>query len=203
MINNNYIMFMDSQLWIAISYILLNLISWLVIPHLEFKYKVFSKLLKGDNERAADFVAYFMIYIGTIRNYYMDESIKNNVILDLGLLNYPCYFIGGLMVTAGSLLVLASFYRLGLRGLYFGDHFGFFFKEKVSAFPYDKFDSPQYVGTVMLHFGFGFWYRSPTAFLFALLYMLCYSILGRVEEQKLKIFYPEMKQESKSELKSQ
>lgn len=199
----DYINYRESQFLIAIAYIFFNLLSWLVIPHMEFKYKTFSKLLKGQTERAADFVAYFMIYIGTIRNYYMDEAIKNNIILDLGIINYPCFVIGGVMATIGTLLVLASFYRLGLRGLYFGDHFGFFFKEKVTAFPYDTFDSPQYVGTIMLHFGFGFCYRSPTGFLFAFLYMLCYSILGRIEEQKLKIFYPSINEDKNSELKSQ
>ena len=159
MIINSYINFFDSQLWIAISYIFLNLMSWLIIPHLEFKHKIISKILNGQRERAADFVAYFMIYIGTVRNYYMDESIKNNIIIDLGVFNFPLFLIGGIMVIVGSLLVLASFYRLGLRGLYFGDHFGFVFNEKITAFPYDTFDSPQYVGTVMLHFGFGFTYR--------------------------------------------
>ena len=169
----DYINYRESQFLIAIAYIFFNLLSWLVIPHMEFKYKTFSKLLKGQTERAADFVAYFMIYIGTIRNYYMDEAIKNNIILDLGIINYPCFVIGGVMATIGTLLVLASFYRLGLRGLYFGDHFGFFFKEKVTVFPYDTFDSPQYVGTIMLHFGFGFCYRSPTGFLFA--FYTCYA----------------------------
>ena len=202
MIINSYINFFDSQLWIAISYIFLNLMSWLIIPYLEFKHKIISKILNGQRERAADFVAYFMIYIGTVRNYYMDESIKNNIIIDLGVFNFPLFLIGGIMVIVGSLLVLASFYRLGLRGLYFGDHFGFVFNEKITAFPYDTFDSPQYVGTVMLHFGFGFTYRSPTGFLFSFLYMLCYYILNKVEEQKLKIFYPQLKLESKSEIKS-
>lgn len=177
--------------------------SWLVIPHLEFKYKIISRLLKGQNDRAADFVAYFMIYIGTIRNYYMDEAIKNNIILDLGIFNYPCYLIGGLLFALGSVLVIASFYRLGLRGLYFGDHFGFFFKEKVTAFPYDRFESPQYVGTCMIHVGFGFIYRSPTAFLLAIIYMLKYSILNVFEGRKLKIFYPDNKDTKSSEVKSQ
>ena len=197
-----YIDFKNDTLWIAIFYIFLNLLSWLIIPHIEFKYKVFTKLLKGQSDRAADFVAYFMIYIGTIRNYYMDESVKNNIILDLGIFNYPSYLIGGIMVILGGSLVIGSFYRLGLRGLYFGDHFGFFFKEKVTAFPYDMFESPQYVGTIMIHFGFGFCYRSATGFLFALLYMLCYIILDRIEEQKLKIFYPVINKENESEIKS-
>ena len=82
-----YIDFNNDTLWIAIFYIFLNLLSWLIIPHIEFKYKVFTKLLKGQSDRAADFVAYFMIYIGTIRNYYMDESVKNNIILYLGIIS--------------------------------------------------------------------------------------------------------------------
>jgi methylene-fatty-acyl-phospholipid synthase len=200
---NNYIDFSDNNLWIGIGYIFLNLLSWLVIPHLEFKYKLFSKLLKGQNDRAADFVAYFMIYIGTIRNYYMDEAIKANIIFDLGVINYPCYVLGGLLIAFGTILVLASFYRLGLRGLYFGDHFGFFFKEKVTAFPYDMFSSPQYVGTCMIHYGFGFIYRSPAAFLIATLYTLCYSILNIFEGAKLKIFYPDSSESKSSAVKSQ
>ena len=202
MFDNQFINFQDSLLWIAIGYIFLNLLSWLVIPHLEFKYKTFSRILKGQNDRAADFVAYFMIYIGTIRNYYMDEAIKANIILDLGVLNYPCYLLGGVLCAAGSILVVASFYRLGLRGLYFGDHFGFFFKEKVTAFPYDILSSPQYVGTCMIHSGFGFLYLSPAAFLIACLYVLCYLILNVVEGAKLKIFYPENKSEKASAIKS-
>jgi phosphatidylethanolamine N-methyltransferase len=203
MIFNNLINFSENNLWIAIAYIFLNLLSWLIIPHMEFKYKILSRLLKGQNDRAADFVAYFMIYIGTIRNYYMDEAIKNNIIFDLGAINYPCYLLGGILFALGSVLVVASFYRLGLRGLYFGDHFGFFFKEKVTAFPYDRFESPQYVGTCMIHVGIGFIYRSPTAFLLAVLYMLKYSILNVFEGRKLKIFYPDNKETRSSEVKSQ
>jgi len=116
------------------------------------------------------------------------------------MLNYLFYILGALCLAAGTVLILASFYRLGLRGLYFGDHFGFLFKEKVTSFPYDILDSPQYVGTCLAHFGLSFCYRSPTGVLFTLFYMLCYWILNQVEGRKLKIFYPPTKSDS---LKSQ
>ena len=178
----------DSRVWYAIVYIFLNLLAWLVIPYLEFNYKFFSKLLKGEHEKAADFVAYFMIYLGTMRNYYMQHAIYHNHRLDLGRLNYPLFLIGLFSLGFGALLILTSFYRLGIRGLYFGDHFGIQKKEKITTFPFDIFVCPQYVGALLFQFGITFCYRSPTACVFSLLYMLCYSTLNHFEEKKFVIF---------------
>ena len=174
----------DSRLWYAIVYIFLNLFAWLLIPYLEFQHKLFSKLLKGDYEKAADFVAYFLIYLGTMRNYYMQHAIYHNYRLDLGRMNYPLFMIGILALGFGALLILTSFYRLGIRGLYFGDHFGTIRKERITNFPYDIIVCPHYVGSILFQFGITFCYRSPAACVFTILYMLSYSILDKFEEKK-------------------
>jgi phosphatidylethanolamine N-methyltransferase len=186
----DYIDFTESNFQLAILYSFLCFILWILIPHLEFKYKFLSRFTNGDQEKACDFLSYFLIYTGTMRNHAINEMINKNKVIGYGIYEIPLQIIAYSLITFGSTLVVFSFYRLGLRGMYFGDHFGFLLKEKIISFPYNHFPNAQYVGTTWLLIGFSIAYHSPAGMFISLLVNILYQVLNLVESKKLEIFYP-------------
>jgi phosphatidyl-N-methylethanolamine N-methyltransferase len=72
------------------------------------------------------------------------------------------------LAVAGQILVVATFYRLGRTGVFFGDQLGFAVR-RCREFPFSLLSHPQYVGTLLTIWG-GFmlvrfphddWYALP------------------------------------------
>lgn len=176
-------------LW-SVFHAFLNFFMWMLVPHFEFRYNILSRFMKGDKARACDFLSFFLIQTGALRNLAFNEAINQGIKISYGKFDLPLEIIGATMIAAGALLIIITFYRMGIRGMYFGDHFGFLFDEKITAFPFSHLDNPQYVGTTTFFVGCALYYHSPAgAFLAGLTYIL-YSILNVVEGRKLVEFYP-------------
>lgn len=186
----DYIDFTEPNFQFSIVYSFLCFLGWVLIPHLEFKYKILSRFMNGDQEKACDFLSYFLIYTGTMRNHAINEMINKNKTINYGIYEIPAQIIAYSLITFGTTLVTFSFYRLGLRGMYFGDHFGFLLKEKIVSFPYNYFPNAQYVGTTWLLIGVSIAYHSPAGLFISLLVNILYQVLNLVESRKLEIFYP-------------
>lgn len=190
---NLYInIFEKSFLW-SVFHAFLNFFLWMLLPHLEFKYKLLSRFTKGDQGRACDFLSFLLIQTGAVRNFAFNEAINAGITVSYGAYNFPLEIIGFVMMVVGAILIVLTFYRMGIRGLYFGDHFGFLFKEKITAFPFSHLDNPQYVGTTAFFLGSALFYHSPAGAFLTLLTYLLYMVLNVVEEKKLKVFYPDSK----------
>jgi methylene-fatty-acyl-phospholipid synthase len=189
-----YIDFTETKFLEANAYSILGFTLWVLLPHIQFKYKLLSRLTGNDEAKACDFLSYFLIYTGTIRNHAINEAINNNVHISYGIWEYPILVVSAVLIAFGLILVGFSFYRLGLRGMYFGDHFGFLFKEKIVQFPYNYFDNAQYVGTTAFFIGFSLFYHSPAGVFMTVVIYLLYQVLTFVENRKLKIFYPDAKE---------
>lgn len=187
---SSYIDFTEYRFFEAVAYSFLCFLGWVILPHLEFKYKLLSRLTNGNQGMANDFLTYFLIYTGCMRNFAFNEAMNNNKHIEYGVWQPLAILLGYAMVLIGGGLVTLSFYRLGLRGMYFGDHFGFLFKEKITAFPYNYIDNPQYVGTTILFSGASIAHGSAAGLFITLLVNVLYKILFIVESRKLSIFYP-------------
>jgi phosphatidylethanolamine N-methyltransferase len=163
-----------------------------LIPHLQYKYKIISKITGNDYGISADLFAFVLINVGSARNYSFIESVYYNKGFELSL--YMSYFfilIGVSMFFIGLILIVTSFHRLGLRGMYFGDHFGFLFEEKIHTFPYNYFENPQYLGCFFSFLGFSLAFRSMHGLILTLYILICNQIIIFYnEEKKLKVFYP-------------
>lgn len=162
----------------------INTFALMLIPFLQYKYKLISKFTGDDMGRAADFAAYILIHIGTFRNYSFIESTYNSIPLDLGIFNYIIVMIGAMLLILGSILVAYAFRKLGLRGMYFGDHFGFIMKKRIDSFPYNYCENPQYNGCVMMYLGYSLMCRSLAGLIMTLFIVCCYQILFRFFEKK-------------------
>lgn len=161
-----------------------------LLPHLEYKWKLLTKIFKTQT-RAADALAFLMINIASYRFYSFVECILNQekILLNSGWL-IGLSFMGAILIIAGSILILTSFKHLGLRGMYFGDHFGFKLKKKINQFPYDKIETPQYTGEKLIYVGIALAYASPAGIFLTINFFLCTEIIFQVEKRKLDIFYP-------------
>jgi phosphatidylethanolamine/phosphatidyl-N-methylethanolamine N-methyltransferase len=166
-------------------------ILYTILPHIQFKWKVLTKIFL-NNSRAVDAFAFIMIQIASYRFYAFIEcifvqkkiSLSNNLYILL-------LFIGITLVISGFILIILGFRLLGLRGMYFGDHFGFKLKGKLHSFPYDVFSNPQYTGMKFIYFGIAICFASPSGLFLAFNIMLAKEIVFEVEKRKLKILYPE------------
>ena len=134
---NNY----DFLKMIVLTFV--NIIFLGLLPYLQYKYKIISKFTGDDMGRAADILAFILIHIGTYRNYSFIISTYDSKRFPLGILDYPIMLVGFLAALIGGVLVLFAFHKLGLRGMYFGDHFGFLMKKRIDSFPYNYLENPQ------------------------------------------------------------
>jgi hypothetical protein len=90
-------------------------------------------------------------------------------VLQLGVFIAWCYVHGGrfplparnhpfvialavALAVAGQILVVATFYRLGRTGVFFGDQLGLLV-ERCREFPFSLLSHPQYVGTLLTIWG--------------------------------------------------
>jgi phosphatidylethanolamine N-methyltransferase len=186
----------------AILYTFLIVTLNSVLPYIQYKYH-FISLVMGDIGRGADFLAVLLIHIGTFRNYAFMEAIIDNLRYDLGKLNYLSYSVGGLCILSGVILVALSFQRLGLRGMYFGDHFGFLFKKKVMKFPYNYLENPHYIGSNMIYFGISLWFRSFVGLVLTLIIIAANEFVYYFYEKKRLVeFYPGYQEEQDEQLKA-
>ena len=176
----------------AVGLTMVSMVSLSILPHLQYKYKLFSKMTNGDMGRAADFLAYFLIHIGTFKNYAFFEALFTNKQLEVDIWYYYSIFPLGLaLMIVGIILVVFSFHRLGLRGMYFGDHFGFLFNKRIDKFPYNYLVNPQYVGSNMIYLGLSIVFRSLTGVVLTLFVILIYRVFWIfIEKKKLREFYP-------------
>jgi phosphatidylethanolamine N-methyltransferase len=177
----------------TVGFTLISMLSFCLLPHLQHKYKILSKMTNNDMGRAADFLAYFLIHIGTFKNYAFFETLYNNKQIVVGSWYYYTIIpLGMLSTILGAILVIFSFQRLGLRGMYFGDHFGFLFNRPIVSFPYNYLENPQYVGNNLCYFGLSLIFRSPAGLVLTFFMILMYRLLWDfMEKKKLKEFYPE------------
>lgn len=70
--------------------------------------------------------------------------------------------IAAALVVVGQFLVIATFYRLGRTGVFFGDRFGYEVRH-CRAFPFSLLAHPQYVGTMLTIWGVFLALRFPHA----------------------------------------
>src|SRR5690349_21569650 len=77
----------------TVEWSIICFLGWIIFPHLEFRYKLLSKLTNGNRSLANDFLTYFLMYTGTIRNHFFFEALTNSQTLDYGVWDIPVKLI--------------------------------------------------------------------------------------------------------------
>lgn len=182
---------LDRNVQQVLLYSFISLFVWGILPHLQHKHKLISWAFSDNQEIAADFLAFLLIHIGTFRNYAFFESLFSNKRLDFGEYNDISTILGTVILCIGSLFWITSLLKLGLRGSYFGDHFGFVFVRKVDSFPFNVLENPQYNGSKLFLLGQSIIYRSVMGFVLTVFISLLYSfVFFAFEKKNMKTIYP-------------
>ena len=97
--------------------------------------------------------------------------------------------VGGMLVVVGQVLVLGSFYRLGITGTFLGDYCGIYMEERVTGFPFNLTANPMYTGSSLSFLGNAVFYESTVGCALAGLVFLVYQIALMFEEPFTNMIY--------------
>jgi len=181
----------EESFYMSIFYAVLSFVFWMIVPQLEYRFNLFSQCIDNDKTKVHDFFIYFLINNGAYRNLTFYNALKSNITIDYGQYAVFIEIVSLIVAILGFCLISSTYYRLGIRGIYFGDYFNFRFKERITAFPYSHFDNPQYLGTTMLFTGSSIFYHSPAGLLLSILNLLLYKLFAIMEFYELEKFYPQ------------
>lgn len=136
-------------------------LAWTITARNEYKNKTIQRAV-GSANTGAYLLAFLIFTISLVRDYAFIQAVRLNpspAIISpnsgcslLQRFGGPAAWIRGLSGLAGACsvvgmtLVTSSFLRLGIKGTYLGDYFGFLKDKRVTAFPFNVLDHPMYVG---------------------------------------------------------
>lgn len=141
----------DVVFWQAVIVIFLQPLLWNVIGRFEHYTRLLSKIFLKPVIGTYAFALWIFVG-GLYRDVLFVAAMESQATVEwLGMPEYraAALFLMGL----GLILVLTSFYQLGMIGTYLGDYFGILMEKRVTAFPFNCFSDPMYDGSTMLFLG--------------------------------------------------
>lgn len=174
----------------AIFYLVLNFLALFALPLLQFKWQLFAKVCRENNDTAADLMAFLLINLSCMRNYRFYLAIANNRVFEVENYEIVLKLAGVVLFVLSVALLNLSFFRLGIRGMYFGDHFGYKLKQRITEFPYNRMNHPNHLGTNMFFLSLSLIMLSPAGVLLTALNQVLFLVLEIVENWKLEHLYP-------------
>ncbi len=91
----------------------------------------------------------------------------------------------------GQILVLLSFYKLGITGTFLGDYCGILMDAPVTTFPFNILNNPMYIGSTLSFLALALYYLSPIGFFLTIEIYIVYRIALLFEEPYTKRIYEE------------
>ncbi|KAF5134469.1 Phosphatidyl-N-methylethanolamine N-methyltransferase [Metarhizium anisopliae] len=148
---------------------------------LEYHNKILTKLF-GGNAKAANYgLAVAIFSLGLFRDWLYKVALleqPSHPLLETIYSQAAAY----MLFAAGNTLVISSTYRLGIRGTFLGDYFGFLLDEMVTGFPFNVTGAPMYWGSTMSFLGTALFFGKPAGLLLTLWVYLVYVVALRFED---------------------
>ncbi|EFY90508.1 methylene-fatty-acyl-phospholipid synthase [Metarhizium acridum CQMa 102] len=148
---------------------------------LEYHNKILTKLF-GGNAKAANYgLAVAIFSLGLFRDWLYKVALSeqpSHPLLETVYSRAAAYTL----FAAGNILVISSTYRLGIRGTFLGDYFGFLLDEMVTGFPFNVTGAPMYWGSTMSFLGTALFFGKPAGLLLTLWVYLVYVVALRFED---------------------
>lgn len=160
--------------------VMMNPLFWYALSRLEYRTHVLSRMMGGPM-RGVAFLAACVLFLNYLRTTLFHITINNHSVcpkIDNELFNA----LGWLLIGFGTILVLASFYRLGFFCTFNGDYFGILLDERVTGFPFNVVDDPMYWGSALVYLGLAIKHASILGFLLTACIGLSYGICVHFEE---------------------
>lgn len=149
---------LQSPAWIGIAAVGVasSPLIWNILARDEYRHKTLTKLFNGKYNGCYALAAWiFLSSLG--KDALVMRAIKENplpVLSSDASTIRTLDLVGKVAAAAGQTLVLSSFYRLGITGTYLGDYFGILMQQRVTAFPFNWFENPMYLGSTLTFLGF-------------------------------------------------
>lgn len=138
--------------------------AWNIVARNEYRHQTIERCV-GSKKVGAYLLAAAIFGASFLRDVAFKRAMDDNPSAVLPIL-CPCVadgstgavataltVAGGALMASGTLLVVTSFARLGVTGTYLGDYFGIKMKEPVTAFPFNRFENPMYLGSTLNFLG--------------------------------------------------
>lgn len=141
----------DVAFWQVVIVIFAHPIIWNILGRFEYYTRAISRIFVKP-VIGVYMLALWIFVVGLYRDALFVIAMDRQVKLDQ--LDTPLFkATGGACIVGGAVLVLTSFYQLGMSGTYLGDYFGILMETRVTAFPFNVFDHPMYDGSTLAFLG--------------------------------------------------
>ncbi|OAA59498.1 phosphatidylethanolamine N-methyltransferase [Cordyceps fumosorosea ARSEF 2679] len=157
--------------------------KWLIQSHIfaEYRNQVLSKLFGGNRTLANYALAATIFSIGIIRDWLYKTAILEQP-THPALQGLPTQAAAYTLLAAGNVLVVTSTWRLGIRGTFLGDYFGFLQEKMVTGFPFNVTGAPMYWGSTMSFLGTALLFGRPAGVVLTALVYVVYVVALRFED---------------------
>ncbi|XP_043944869.1 phosphatidylethanolamine N-methyltransferase [Protopterus annectens] len=147
-----------------------------VIQAARFEHKTrFLTRLCQSPYNGCYFLGTLIILLNICRSHCFTTAMKTQPKLDI-LDCITVYYMGLIILVAGTVFVVCSFYALGFVGTFLGDYFGILMDTKVTGFPFNVMDNPMYWGSTANHFGWALLNASPVGLILTAVVALTYKV---------------------------
>ncbi|EMD46841.1 methylene-fatty-acyl-phospholipid synthase putative [Entamoeba histolytica] len=184
---------MDQYATLSALFIFASPAVWNTLAHIEYFTHKISQLFHGNKENGFRFVMCIIISMQIIRNIFFYIACTSAVpmipAIDSFLSSIPTLvnIVAIPIQIFGWVLSISSFYRLGFKGTYEGDCFGFLFDEMITSFPFGFVPHPMYFGGALLFISSALYYYSSTGLILSIWSIVVYCIFSYLVEQPLTI----------------
>lgn len=141
----------DVTFWQAAIIILIHPVLWNVLGRFEYYTRAISRVFVKP-VIGVYLLALWIFLAGLYRDALFVIAMKTQPKLDQ--LDSPLFTAtAAAAMLVGAVLVLTSFFQLGMCGTYLGDYFGILMEKRVTAFPFNVVDDPMYDGSTLIFLG--------------------------------------------------
>mmetsp|Transcript_17790 Transcript_17790/g.43779 ORF Transcript_17790/g.43779 Transcript_17790/m.43779 type:complete len:212 (+) Transcript_17790:68-703(+) len=158
--------FADPLLYAAAFFIFLNPFMWNVVSRREHRTRFLTRFFGGNKYAACYFCAACIFSAGLWRDYVFSLAVESQP-TSAALGCDACRAFGWLLTAFGATLVVSSSLRLGITGTFIGDYCGILMDAPITAFPFNVFANPMYVGSTSLFAAHAVLHQSPAGLLLA------------------------------------
>ena len=137
------------SLYISAATILFNPLFWNIAARQEYRTHLITKIF-GSPYYGCYALAVTIFSLGILRDHFYNEALGAQPLYPP--IHHPYIAYG--LIAMGNILVLSSFWALGVTGTFLGDYFGILMDEMVEGFPFNVTGSPMYVGSTFSFLGF-------------------------------------------------
>jgi len=180
--------FSDPMLWRSIFLIISAPIIWNCVARAEY-YTKFLQKMTGSKYTACYIITVWVFGYSTFRDYVFSNTLNSQPQIAWMTGNVLLRALAALLVIGGQVLVLSSFYRLGITGTFLGDYCGILMDAPVTGFPFSLLNNPMYIGSSACFVGYSVWAGSVAGLLLAALVFLVYQGAIQFEEPFTRLIY--------------